>query len=104
LKEFESKAALFALAVAEVLIVNLHFLEMGRVKSYELLKTVFQQALKMDITEGQKRTLLFLIRDYDFDSSLAKNEKSIKDKLEKVWSEIEKKTSRQKRSSHQYVF
>lgn len=90
--DFDSKAALFAMAMAEVLIVNIRFQQLNLMANYELLKTVSEQALKTDIMQGQKRTLLFLLRDYEiYTKEVAeKNVRTIKDHLEKIWGEIKK--------------
>ena len=61
---FERQSALFALAVADVLLINLWHHDVGREQGSgkPLLKTVLQENLKL-FNSGKKKTLVFVIRD-----------------------------------------
>ena len=63
---FEHMSALFALAVCDVLMVNMWTSEIGRYKaaSVGLLKTIFEVNLKLFNERGKKK-ILFLLRDFN---------------------------------------
>ncbi|KAI4354116.1 hypothetical protein L6164_003015 [Bauhinia variegata] len=90
---FERRSALFALAVADVVLVNLWCHDIGREQaaSKPLLKAVFQQVLLRFSNKPRKITLMFVVRD-----KTRSPEKKLKDRLisdvEKIWTSIKKPT------------
>jgi len=65
-KKFEQSTALFALALSDILIINMWMSDIGRYNAanYELLKTVIEVSLRLFKKTSHKK-LLFAIRDYD---------------------------------------
>jgi GTPase Era involved in 16S rRNA processing len=63
---FEHKASLFALAISNVLIVNLWTHEIGRYKaaSVGLLKTIFEVNMKL-FSDQPRQKILFVLRDFN---------------------------------------
>jgi len=100
---FEQTTSLFALAMADVLLINMWYTDIGRDKgsNYGLLKVIFEANLKLFDQQSSKK-LLFVLRDYDNES----NEKAIKDNihadLETIWGEIYKPESHKKFQSEQF--
>jgi len=94
-KSFERKSSLFSLALAEVLIINLWFQDIGRwdAANYGLLKTVFELHLQLfgSSRSGSKTLLLFVIRDHvRAVTSLEPLTKTVEADLGKIWSGISK--------------
>jgi GTPase Era involved in 16S rRNA processing len=90
---FERKISLFALSMAEVLIVNLWFLDIGRyhASNYALLKTVFELHLQLFAkTSNTKTLLLFIIRDYKLDSDFETIKGQILGDIEQIWNTLMK--------------
>lgn len=89
---FEQMAALFALAVSDVLMVNMWTSEIGRYKaaSIGLLKTIFEVNLRLFTSERKKR-ILFLLRDFnDAKDNLLILKQQMSKTLEEIWSKIKK--------------
>ncbi|KAJ9530664.1 hypothetical protein QJQ45_014815, partial [Haematococcus lacustris] len=90
---FERQSALFALAVADVLLVNIWCHDIGREQGAgkPLLKTIFQVNLKLFAPDpSRKRTvLLFVIRDKT-KTPLAKLVEVMEADLARMWSSITK--------------
>lgn len=63
---FEQTTSLFALAIADVLLINMWTTDVGRygASNYGLLKVIFEVNLKLFGQSSAKR-LLFVIRDFD---------------------------------------
>lgn len=93
-QDFERKAALFAIAVSEVLIVNMWEQQIGLYQgnNMALLKTVFEVNLSLfgKNRNGHKVLLLFVIRDHVGVTPLSSLSESIVSELEKIWSELSK--------------
>eukprot|EP00742_Colponemidia_sp_Colp-10_P003759 GILJ01004001.1.p1 GENE.GILJ01004001.1~~GILJ01004001.1.p1 ORF type:complete len:863 (-),score=152.33 GILJ01004001.1:158-2686(-) len=92
---FEHKSALFALALAEVLVVNMWFQDIGRytASNYGLLKTVFEVNLELFQQQDgfTKTTLMFIIRDHIQQvTPLDRLETMIRGDIDKIWKEIQK--------------
>ncbi|KAI9137279.1 RHD3/Sey1 [Paraphysoderma sedebokerense] len=92
-QDFERKSSLFAISIAEVIIVNLwesmvglyHGANMG------LLKTVLEVNLQLFQRQGSPKTLLFfVIRDHIGTTSLESLSKILQADLEKIWSSLSK--------------
>lgn len=91
---FEKQTALFAMAVADVLLVNMWCQDIGRevASGKPLLKTIFQVNLK--VFNPRRTTLCFVIRDKSrtpMDRLVA----NLREDLERIWSEIAKPPERQ---------
>lgn len=87
---FERKSSLFALALSEVMIVNMWESDIGRYNAANLpmLKTVFEVNIQLFQAQvNSKTTLFFLIRDYTTDNFQALSENIIKD-MNNIWKEI----------------
>lgn len=93
-QDFERKAALFAIAVSEVLIVNMWEQQIGLYQgnNMALLKTVFEVNLSLfgNNRNGHKVLLLFVIRDHVGLTPLNSLSESLTLELEKIWSELSK--------------
>jgi len=92
---FEHMSALFALAVSDVLMVNMWTSEIGRYKaaSVGLLKTIFEVNLKLFTEQGRKK-ILFLLRDFNASSNnLPALKKQIGTTMAEIWSAIVKPPS-----------
>ena len=63
---FEQTTSLFALAIADVLLINMWTTDIGRygASNYGLLKVIFEVNLKLFDQHASKK-LLFVLRDYD---------------------------------------
>ncbi|KAH3903294.1 related to Protein SEY1 [Saccharomycodes ludwigii] len=98
-QEFERKAALFALAVSEVLIINMWEQQVGLYQGNNmgLLKTVFEVNLSLFGKSGTTLTgdkhkilLLFIIRDHIGVTPLESLQESIENELDKMWNTLSK--------------
>jgi hypothetical protein len=90
-------SALFALAAADILIVNMWTSEIGRYKaaSVGLLKTIFEVNLKL-FNSNAKRRILFVMRDFnDTQNNLEVLKRQINETMMRIWSEISKPLSHQ---------
>ncbi|OHT15030.1 Protein SEY1 2 [Tritrichomonas foetus] len=87
---FERKAALFALSLAEVLLVNMWESDIGRYNAANIpmLRTVFEVNVQLFLAQQQTKTkLLFLIRDFTteaFDAICSNITRDMND----IWKEI----------------
>lgn len=87
---FERKAALFALALSEILIVNMWETDIGRYNAANLpmLRTVFDVNIQLFQAQARaKSTLFFIVRDYTTDNfeALCQN---IHNDMAMIWNEI----------------
>ena len=97
-QDFERKAALFALATSEVLIVNLWETQVGWYQGANmgLMKTVFEVNLslfgraKLDVASDHKVLLLFVIRDHTGVTSLDSLSDTLTRDLTKIWDSLNK--------------
>lgn len=106
-QDFERKAALFAIAVSEVLIINMWEQQIGLYQGNNmgLLKTVFEVNLSLfgknsktaasgDATSKKHKVLLlFVIRDHIGVTPLDSLSNTLTTELEKVWNELNKPDS-----------
>ncbi|GJQ13968.1 hypothetical protein GpartN1_g5759.t1 [Galdieria partita] len=90
---FERKSTLFALAVADVLIVNMWAQDVGRyvAANLALLRTVLELNLQLfqNDREHRKTKLLFVLRDH-VETSLDLLAKTIRTDLEETWKGLQK--------------
>ncbi|KAJ1980859.1 Dynamin-like GTPase that mediates homotypic ER fusion [Dimargaris verticillata] len=94
-QEFERKSALFSLATAEVLIVNMweNMVGLYNGANMGLLKTVFEVNLQLfhDRNSRKGKTLLlFVIRDHVSKTSLDSLAEAVQQDLNRIWSELSK--------------
>ncbi|CCF59289.1 hypothetical protein KAFR_0G02570 [Kazachstania africana CBS 2517] len=92
-QDFERKAALFAISVSEVLIVNLWEQQIGLYQGNNmgLLKTVFEVNLSLfGKRHEHKILLLFVIRDHVGVTPLSSLSDSLISSLENMWKELNK--------------
>lgn len=93
-QDFERKAALFAISVSEVLIVNLWEQQIGLYQgnNMALLKTVFEVNLSLFGNSHQKKKvlLLFVIRDHVGVTPIESLSESLISELESVWKDLNK--------------
>lgn len=93
-QDFERKAALFAISVSEVLIVNMWEQQVGLYQGNNmgLLKTVFEVNLSLfgKRDNDHKMLLLFVIRDFVGVTPLESLKESLINELEKIWSDLNK--------------
>jgi hypothetical protein len=105
-QEFERRSALFSMAVAEVIIVNIweNMVGLYNGANMGLLKTVFEVNLQLFqhnqyalffcgylfATRSQKTLLMFVIRDHIGVTPLANLQKVLVDSLGQIWSELSK--------------
>ncbi|CAI5500218.1 unnamed protein product, partial [Closterium sp. Naga37s-1] len=86
---FEKQSSLFALAVADVIIVNMWCHDIGREQASNkpLLKTVFQ--VMMRLFSPRKATLLFVIRDKT-KTPMETLEPILREDIQKIWQSVPK--------------
>ncbi|KAI3649767.1 hypothetical protein MP228_005399 [Amoeboaphelidium protococcarum] len=90
-QEFERRSALFSLAVAEVIIVNLweNMVGLYNGANIGLLKTVFEVNLQLlQRSDSPKTCLLFVIRDFLGTTPLEDLKQVMMESLDKIWSEL----------------
>ncbi|GAV78733.1 RHD3 domain-containing protein [Cephalotus follicularis] len=86
---FEKQSALFALAIADVVLINMWCHDIGRehAANKPLLKTVFQ--VMMRLFSPRKTTLLFVIRDKT-KTPLEHLEPVLREDIQKIWDAVPK--------------
>ncbi|KAK4531534.1 hypothetical protein CCYA_CCYA08G2391 [Cyanidiococcus yangmingshanensis] len=96
---FERKSALFALALAEVLVINVWAQDVGRYNAANLalLRTVLEQDVALFHREARRTRLLFVLRDH-VSTPLVLLEQTLRDDLERIWSSISKPAALEKAS------
>ena len=89
---FEQTTSLFALAIADVLLINMWTHDIGRygASNYGLLKVIFEVNLKL-FGQSSDKKLLFVLRDFDGRGNNFEKVRGIIDTdLNKIWDEIYK--------------
>lgn len=89
---FEQTTSLFALAIADCLLINMWTTDIGRygASNYGLLRVIFEVNLKL-FGQSSAKKLLFVFRDFDDRGNNFDRIKSIIDEdVNKIWSEIYK--------------
>uniref|UniRef100_A0A0D6QSL8 GB1/RHD3-type G domain-containing protein n=1 Tax=Araucaria cunninghamii TaxID=56994 RepID=A0A0D6QSL8_ARACU len=86
---FEKQSALFALAVSDIVLINMWCHDIGREQAANkpLLKTVFQ--VMMRLFSPRKTTLLFVIRDKT-KTPLEVLEPVLREDIQKIWDSVPK--------------
>ncbi|XWS12279.1 hypothetical protein CRYUN_Cryun37aG0075900 [Craigia yunnanensis] len=89
---FEKQSALFALAIADIVLINMWCHDIGREQAANkpLLKTVFQVMTRL--FRPRKTTLLFVIRDKT-KTPLEYLEPILKEDIQKIWNAVSKPES-----------
>ncbi len=88
--KFEHSSSLFALAMSDILIINMWTSDVGRytASNYGVLKIVFEMNLKLFEQKTAKKIIIFL-RDFDpTRNKKGKIESLILEDIHKIWSEI----------------
>lgn len=91
-KDFERKAALFALSTSEVLIINIWENQIGLYQgaNMELLKTVLEVNLSLFHANKQKILLLFMIRDFSGAALMENLVGTLTNDMNKIWESLNK--------------
>ncbi|RKP04791.1 RHD3/Sey1, partial [Thamnocephalis sphaerospora] len=92
-KLVERRSALFSLATAEVLVINMHEVTIGLYNgaNVELLKTVFEANLELSKDGETCKTLLFfVVRDYTGATPLIQHEDKLRSIMTTIWGGIKK--------------
>ncbi|KAE8656247.1 Acid phosphatase [Hibiscus syriacus] len=86
---FEKQSALFALAVSDIVLINMWCHDIGREQAANkpLLKTVFQ--MMMRLFSPRKTTLMFVIRDKTR-TQLENLEPVLREDIQKIWDSVPK--------------
>lgn len=90
--KFENCSSLFALAMADLLMVNMWTVDIGRytASNYGVLKTVFEMNLKLFQQECAKK-ILFVLRDFNPQSdNKDKIQELILKDIHNIWAEVKK--------------
>ena len=90
--KFEQCSSLFALAMADVLLINMWTNDIGRytASNYGVLKIVFEQNLKLFQQESEKK-IVIVLRDFnEFQDDKDRLMDSILGDIKKIWGEIKK--------------
>ena len=90
-ESFERQTGLYGLALAEILIVNMWYHDIGRytASNFGILKTIFEVNLQL-FKNGSKSTILFIIRDYEMETPLSTVSDRITNEMELIWKELHK--------------
>ncbi|KAK7412799.1 hypothetical protein VNO78_04434 [Psophocarpus tetragonolobus] len=91
---FEKQSALFALAISDIVLINMWCHDIGREQAANkpLLKTVFQ--VMMRLFSPRKTTLLFVIRDKT-KTPLENLEPILREDIQKIWDGVRKPQAHQ---------
>ncbi|KAL6200121.1 hypothetical protein ACLB2K_029903 [Fragaria x ananassa] len=94
---FEKQSALFALAIADIVMINMWCHEIGREQAANkpLLRTVFQAMMRI-FGHNRKTTLLFVLRDKS-KTPVEKLKAVLLEDIQKIWDEVPK------RAAHTYT-
>lgn len=91
-KKFEQTTCLLALALADVVILNMWTTDIGRfdASNLGLLRVIFEVNLKLFDKKHTKK-LLFVLRDYSVrDNNFEKIKQTLESDMAKIWSEIKR--------------
>ncbi|WOK99173.1 protein ROOT HAIR DEFECTIVE 3 [Canna indica] len=98
---FEKQSALFALAVSDIVLINIWCHDIGREQAANkpLLKTVFQAMMRL--FSPRKTALLFVIRDIT-KTPLEKLEPILREDIQKIWDNVPKPQAHEETSLDEY--
>ena len=93
---------MLSLVVSDVVLINIWMHDIGRYKGagYQLLTTIFEANLKI-FGDASKKTVCYVIRDYDPNTSMKITEAVLKD-MENVWAGIHKPKGKENVTIHDY--
>lgn len=82
----ENMLGLFALCISDVIIINLFTQDVNRSRGSfnDLLSIIIQNYIKI-VRDKRKRTILFLLRDFDLRGNLDKYHERISNSFESIW-------------------
>ncbi|KAB2637081.1 protein ROOT HAIR DEFECTIVE 3 2-like [Pyrus ussuriensis x Pyrus communis] len=88
----EKQIALFALAVSDILLINMWYNDICRehAASIPLLKTIFQVMMRLCGNPPKKTTLMFVVRDKPAKAPFVLLEKRLREDTEKMWKAVSK--------------
>jgi len=88
---FERQTCMFALAMAEILVINMWENDIGRYTASNLgiLKTIFEVNLQL-FKNTNKMMLLFTIRDYQGSTPVANLREKVLEAVRRIWNEAQK--------------
>ncbi|KAL1538426.1 protein ROOT HAIR DEFECTIVE 3-like isoform X3 [Salvia divinorum] len=93
-RAFEKQTALFAIAVAHTVIINMWWSDVGRehAANRPLLKTVFEAMLSLSLFSPEKTTLHFVVRDGNSKTGTPSNEleRILNEDIEEIWEAVPK--------------
>merc|ERR1712096_152813 len=91
-----------ALVISDVVLINMWMSDIGRYKGagQALLTIIFEANLKI-FGDASKKTMCFVIRDYDPNTSLKIKHTIITD-MEKIWASIHKPEVYENKTIHDY--
>ncbi|TQD91246.1 hypothetical protein C1H46_023172 [Malus baccata] len=95
---FEKQIALFALAVSDILLINMWYNDIGREQaaSKPLLRTIFQAMVRLWSDPPKKTTLMFVVRDKPSQAPFELLENRLKEDTEKMWDAVSKPQAHKK--------
>lgn len=102
---FEQTTSLFALALADVLMINLWTTDVGRyaASNYGLLKVIFEVNLKLFAQNQNQKKLLFVLRDFnEYEHNREKMIELLEGNVRKIWGEIYKTEEFKDSSPHDF--
>lgn len=102
---FEQTTSLFALALADVLMINLWTTDVGRyaASNYGLLKVIFEVNLKLFAQNQNQKKLLFVLRDFnEYEHNKEKMIDLLESNVRKIWGEIYKSEEFKDSSPHDF--
>jgi protein SEY1 len=102
---FEQTTSLFALAIADVLVINLWTTDVGRyaASNYGLLKVIFEVNLKLFAQNQSQKKLLFVLRDFNpYQNNEESMIKLLEGNVNNIWNEIYKTDQFQDSSPHDF--
>lgn len=102
---FEQTTSLFALAIADVLLINLWTTDVGRyaASNYGLLKVIFEVNLKLFAQNQSQKKLLFVLRDFnEAQNNKESMIKLLETNVKTMWNEIYKTDKYENSSPHDF--
>ncbi|KAM1688641.1 hypothetical protein FF2_035890 [Malus domestica] len=89
---FEKKSALFAMAISDIVMINMWCHDLGRENAANkpLLRTVFQARLRLIGTPDGQTALFFIIRDKSTQTPFKNLELDLRKDIKKIWDAVPK--------------
>lgn len=102
---FEQTTSLFALAIADVLLINLWTTDVGRyaASNYGLLKVIFEVNLKLFAQNQSQKKLIFVLRDFNpYENNRESMINLLEGNVKNIWNEIYKIDKFENSSAHDF--